>query len=121
MTCCRIRRARSANIATHNADASAISDDGVAMMESSSARHDPLAKTGDYRELTPGQVLIDIAEKEFNLTQLEIPERYRDAVMQELSEGARHPVPLRTQRTTVERLSERPAVGAEVHNGTHIR
>jgi homocitrate synthase len=51
---------------------------------------------------SPGQILSDIAEKEFRLTKIEIPEPYRDAVTQRLD-----------TRPPFERV--------EVHNGTHIR
>jgi len=33
---------------------------------------------------SPAQILIDIAEKEFKLSRLEIPEPYRDTVVQRL-------------------------------------
>ena len=51
---------------------------------------------------SPGQILSDIAEKEFKLTKIEIPEPYRDAVTQRLDA---HP----------------PFERVEVHNGTRIR
>ncbi len=52
--------------------------------------------------VSPAQVLIDIAEKEFNLSQIDIPEPYRDAVV---------------QRLDVREEAERP----QANNGTHIR
>jgi homocitrate synthase len=51
---------------------------------------------------SPAQVLIGIAEKEFNLSQIDIPEPYRDAVV---------------QRLDVREEAERP----QANNGTHIR
>jgi homocitrate synthase len=51
---------------------------------------------------SPGQILIDIAEKEFHLSKLEIPEPYRDAVTQRLD-------------------ATRPEERGEALNGTHIR
>jgi homocitrate synthase len=53
-------------------------------------------------EESPAQILIDIAEKEFKLTRLDIPEPYRDAVLQRMD-------------------TTQPFEHAEVHNGTHIR
>lgn len=51
---------------------------------------------------SPAQILIDVAEKEFRLSRLEIPEPYRDAVVQRLDSYS---------------ASER----SEVPNGAHVR